>query len=563
LIGFIANYGWHKDAAPMRFLPIVERELRLFVRRPRCYYARSLTAVIATCIAAGTIIVQLSGGALPSEIGANLFSTLSLLAFGFALLAGPFITADSLSSENREGTLGLLFLTHLRSHDIVIGKLVSTGLPALFWPLAIIPVMSFSFPLGGLPQPVFWRMCLVLVVTLFFSLGVGLFISSLCKTGYRAITGTLVLIAAITAGLPALGNLTSAANPLLVFSPAFAYWTSFEANYIAEPWGFASSIASVLVQTVLLIFIAVAVLPQAWRDGPKKSRSASLLKAIGDFGIAPPRGKEREDMLTQNPILWLANRNRRNRAFLWFAFALIAIGILSAIQMLPRSLPRGPLLFFTLFGFHTIIKFWVARTACHRFAEDRHNGALELLLTSPITERSIIQGWLTGLKQRFMGPVVALVAVDLVLFVTGMTSMGGAIQLDVAFLATIGLFIADSYTLCWVGFWFGLSSATPTKAFYRTIGFVLVLPWVVFLGIIGGGGIFISAGGFLPSIGTLTVVWFGIGYLTDLFFCAWAISKLDAGFREAALHNQNANSDWKDWISLRQPALQAESSTRN
>jgi ABC-type transport system involved in multi-copper enzyme maturation permease subunit len=157
LIGFIANYGWHKDAAPMRFLPIVERELRLFVRRPRCYYARSLTAVIATCIAAGTIIVQLSGGALPSEIGANLFSTLSLLAFGFALLAGPFITADSLSSENREGTLGLLFLTHLRSHDIVIGKLVSTGLPALFWPLAIIPVMSFSFPLGGLPQPVFWR----------------------------------------------------------------------------------------------------------------------------------------------------------------------------------------------------------------------------------------------------------------------------------------------------------------------------------------------------------------------------------------------------------------------
>lgn len=543
----------------MRFLPIVERELRLFARRPRCYYARSVTAAIASCIAAGTIIVQISAGALPSEVGANLFSILSLLAFGFALLAGPFITADSLSSENRDGTLGLLFLTHLRSHDIVIGKLVSTGLPSLFWPLAIIPVMSFSFPMGGLPQPVFWRMCLLLAVTLLFSLGVGLFVSSLCTKGYRAITGTLVLTAFITAGLPALGTLIPLANPLLVFSPAHAYWTCFEANYAATPGGYMSSVFCVLIQTALLVFGAVIALPKSWRVGSRKSRSAGMLKAIGDIGISPPEGKEREDMLRLNPILWLANRNRRRRAFIWFGFALLVFGILASMELLPRSLPLGPLLFFTLFGFHTIIKFWIARTACHRFAEDRQNGALELILTSPVTERSIIQGWLTGLKQRFMGPVVALVAVDLILFVTGMTSMGGTIQLDVAFLATIGLFIADSYTLCWVGFWFGLSSPTPTRAFYATIGFVLVLPWVAFLGIVGGLGILQSGGGFRPSIGSLTVVWFGIGYLNDLFFCSWAIGRLDAGFREASIQKQNSKSEAKSWLSLRQPSLAPES----
>ncbi|HQU46125.1 MAG TPA: hypothetical protein PK867_25150, partial [Pirellulales bacterium] len=43
------------------------------------------------------------------------------------------LTADCISSERREGTLGLLFLTDLRGHDVVLGKLVVAGLGAFYY----------------------------------------------------------------------------------------------------------------------------------------------------------------------------------------------------------------------------------------------------------------------------------------------------------------------------------------------------------------------------------------------------------------------------------------------
>jgi len=47
-----------------------------------------------------------------------------LLSTGFVLAcAACALTADTLSGESREGTIGLLFLTDLRSWDVTLGKL--------------------------------------------------------------------------------------------------------------------------------------------------------------------------------------------------------------------------------------------------------------------------------------------------------------------------------------------------------------------------------------------------------------------------------------------------------
>lgn len=46
-----------------------------------------------------------------AELSKTLFVALGVLALGFCLFAGVFLTADCLSEEKREGTLGLLFLT--------------------------------------------------------------------------------------------------------------------------------------------------------------------------------------------------------------------------------------------------------------------------------------------------------------------------------------------------------------------------------------------------------------------------------------------------------------------
>ena len=60
-------------------------------------------------------------------VGTGIFGVLKWMGMIYACGAGVFLTADCLSEEKREGTLGLLFLTDLRGHDVALGKLLATS----------------------------------------------------------------------------------------------------------------------------------------------------------------------------------------------------------------------------------------------------------------------------------------------------------------------------------------------------------------------------------------------------------------------------------------------------
>src|SRR5437763_971733 len=104
----------------MQFLPIARRELRVASRRPRTYRVRVWAALLTLACAAyaGWIFSRASGA---SGSGRSVLTMVVRLAFMYCLFAGVGNTADCLSSEKREGTLGLLFLTPLRGYDIVVG----------------------------------------------------------------------------------------------------------------------------------------------------------------------------------------------------------------------------------------------------------------------------------------------------------------------------------------------------------------------------------------------------------------------------------------------------------
>src|SRR4051812_11079678 len=104
-------------------LPVVERELRVAARR-RVTYRTRLIAAVAMLV--GFVIAEaefVNTNQNASRHGEALFQVFAWLAFGFAALAGLVGTADCVSSEKREGTLGLLFLTDLNGYDIILGKL--------------------------------------------------------------------------------------------------------------------------------------------------------------------------------------------------------------------------------------------------------------------------------------------------------------------------------------------------------------------------------------------------------------------------------------------------------
>src|ERR1700752_1031715 len=122
----------------MTFLPVVERELRVAARRQYTYWTRFFAALAALGLCAW-IWTGLMGDQPAPERGQTLFRVISALAFAYTLLAGITITADALSEEKREGTLGLLFLTDLKGYDVVLGKLAATSLNSVYALLAIFP----------------------------------------------------------------------------------------------------------------------------------------------------------------------------------------------------------------------------------------------------------------------------------------------------------------------------------------------------------------------------------------------------------------------------------------
>src|SRR5262245_4709542 len=114
----------------MTALPIVGREIRVAARRRGTYRGRVIAALFPIGAAAILLLVMTT---LPfAGQGRILFTALSAFAFLYALFTGVLLTADCLSAEKREGTIGLLFLTVLKGYDVILGKLVSSSLCAIY-----------------------------------------------------------------------------------------------------------------------------------------------------------------------------------------------------------------------------------------------------------------------------------------------------------------------------------------------------------------------------------------------------------------------------------------------
>src|SRR5882672_6937646 len=220
----------------MTFLPIVERELLVASRRHATYSTRLVVALVAIVIGIFFYIANLR---TPKHLLAHyIFQGLSVLALLYCLAAGRRSTADCLSEEKREGTLGLLFLTKLKGHDVVLGKLAATSLNSFFCLLAIFPVLAVPLLMGGITNGEFWRMVLVLLNTFLFSLAVGMFSSVLSWNARRAMGANFLWLLVIAAGLPACAGLIAYLSPthrvipeLLYSCPIYTFYLSADAVY--------------------------------------------------------------------------------------------------------------------------------------------------------------------------------------------------------------------------------------------------------------------------------------------------------------------------------------------
>jgi ABC-type Na+ efflux pump permease subunit len=211
----------------MYFPPVLQRELAVAARRKSTAWGRSLSAGIAFVV---LLVLLIGTRGNSGSSGPLLLRFISLFVLLECLLAGARYTADCLSEEKREGTLGLLFLTPLTALEVVLGKLLARSLGAIYNLLAILPVFALSFLIGGVTGAQVFSTSVLLLVTVIFSLAAGLFVSSMGKNNHAVLMGAVALVAGFALlpptfwkGLSSVFGYLEFWDILLYLSPAFGY----------------------------------------------------------------------------------------------------------------------------------------------------------------------------------------------------------------------------------------------------------------------------------------------------------------------------------------------------
>lgn len=525
----------------LTFLPVVERELLQACRRRSTHLTR--LGIAAAGLVIGAWVMLIPEMSTPRTLGMFLFVPLSILTHLYCLLVGVFRTADCLSEEKREGTLGLLFLTDLRGYDVVLGKLVASSINAFYGALALLPVLAIPLLMGGVTVQEFGRVTMAAVNTLLLSLAVGMFCSCLSRDERRPMVASLLILLFFTAGLPILAGVLHRHLPhrawaeyVLIPSPGYAAFKAFDVNFrkatsAINPF-YASLLSTHLLSWTLLLASAL-ILPRNWQDRPQTPATARFRVWLSRlrFGALGSRLRFRRRLLEVNPVYWLAARHRLKPLLGWLPI-LIAALVWGVGLIVDRRewLDEGHYMITALLV-QTTMKFWVASEATRALSIERQSGALELLLATPLSIRDVIRGHILALERQFAAPVVAMLVADIIFILSGHHDSDARIVLG----AFIAVFAADMVSLTWVGLWRGLNSSRPNRAAAVALLQLLVLPWVVFALLLTGAELGRSTF-HLESWGTKSVVGLalGVALIIDLAFALPARRRLRRDLRTMA-----------------------------
>ena len=475
----------------MSFLPVVERELRVTARNSRLYWGRMAAAAIAVAIIAWFWFATAGGGGNAGNRSKVIFATLSTFAFGYCLILGLFLTADCISEEKREGTLGLLFLTNLKGYDVALGKLGASSFRALYSLIAIFPVLTIPLLLGGLMGQEIFRMALVLIVTLIFSLTLGLFLSSISMHDRKAQLGAFTIMLLLTAGIPGLLSLLKheykvpVDESLFSISPALAFGYAFDKQYLSNPELFWTSLAVVHGASWLAFLGTTIVVRRVWQDRVSGGAAIGWRRKfqLWKRGVPKLRKAYRDKLLGVNPYYWLTARDRFKPYYvLWF---LCGCGAFWALlwSYNKRDMLEQEVFFACAMVLHTALKVWVAAEAGRQFSEDRKSSALELTLSTPIQVKEILEGQFLGLLRQFGLPIGAVLLFDVIGMVLGARMrMGADTDAVLMWVAMMIIFVIDAVTIATFGMWLGLTARRSSRAIAQTLFYVLCLPWLILFG---------------------------------------------------------------------------------
>jgi ABC-type transport system involved in cytochrome c biogenesis permease component len=469
----------------VNFLPIVSRELRVVSRKSWMYWVRSIFA-LAGVIAA--LFMFFEGPSNRIARGDPMLWVLSAVTLALAIFCGGLLTADCISSEKRDDTLGLLFLTALKGHDVVIGKVVTHTITAACGLVAVFPVFFLPILAGGVTWAETLRVLLGIVAAFFFALCLGVWISTRSRDGRNAVMATLTAVALLMI-LPLLWMaLLDDMYRLKAWAPGAQLSPAMLIYYARDHW-YSGSSAKAVYWITLCFFVAASVvlaclsslsLPNIWRSTEQaapKSRKTRWPERVLVFPLRFISGNPFRDLLRRRLVEFRWGRRLRRLAMVFFAGMIL-------FCFVDGDEPQFVFAVMTLFLMHIATKFVMAFDATRAIHDDKRSSALELILATTLTEREIASGHAEAFRDRFKPQIRRLVWMTGIVQFTAMFADGLHIKGNDLFLFSSFIWGAmiwtwsDSRVAPWFGLEHALTENSQLRATLRTISKMAVRAWL-------------------------------------------------------------------------------------
>ena len=517
----------------MNLFPIVSRELLVASRRFGTYASRFAIALLIFLVVGYMLILVAVDNFQPQRAGTNIFITVSCILIFLCNIAGIYLTADCLSEEKRNGTLGLLFLTNLRGYQVVLGKMSVGAIEGVLGLMAAVPMLVVPVLMGGVDPVMVLRMTGVLFATLFLSLSVGMACSAMFKSSKATTGATFGIMFLLNFAMPLLTlilfefdrDLGRSIEWMVNYSTGAMFVVTLDGG--VGPGGpmkmaFNISLALALGVTVISMLFALRRTGRVWRD--------QAAKPAADTAASDNKSEisRRSRVLDGNPLVWLTVRRRIGPALVWialffvFTFMMLITGGFDAFFG-GRNYGEDSYLF-TLWVTAVMFKWWIASAVCDRFRVDRGENAMELLLCTPLLYEDYAQAIRRRLKWQFLWPVIFMLCL-----IPFMMSRSDDDTWPV-YIVGVLMFLVDAWAAYFVGMHSSLTMRRPTFSSTVVILKIHILPYAFFMGVM----LMIAIANTNIGAAGVMALWFMIGLVNNSLWVGRACMGLGENFRKTA-----------------------------
>lgn len=414
------------------FGPVFDRELRATSRHAASFWVRSLYT-LALAVLASLVYFAITVDIRFGDAGnASALQQLQMFAptlgaffvwFQFVIMCfvASTLTAGAVCDERRKGSLASLLATPLTPGQIVLGKLSGRLMQLVILVCAGVPLLLASRLFGGISSGFVVSAMALTLSTAILHASISIAASARARSSTTAagsgfITGVVWCFAPMFLTLLlAIGYNGPRTFFLLKLSPYFCLGMETADSlgagnapfYRAGTWLYAVAYNS--VGTGLFLLIAVSRLRTIASGGetdppPGNAKKRDRRGSAGARADLSPIDASRRapDSLAvwENPLNW---RELRQRVFIrrWHAWAAGgAVVLLLAFVYSETGINEGDVLIPTSAILLALFYFQAALIAANSIAGERESRSLEVLLTTPLTARSIVRAkWLGALRR--------------------------------------------------------------------------------------------------------------------------------------------------------------------